>query len=184
VLAKVEPSAAALLATLEYASVATIALSYPSEQVTVPPDGSGFLVPSHSDLALSACTWYSAKWPAAAADGRTILRAVVGRSGADPILDLEDEALIERVHRDLVTTMGIGSAPAAARVTRWKHSIPQYAVGHLELVAQIEDRLAAAGPVVITGAGYRGSGIPDCIAQAERAVASIDGSLGGPGGIG
>ncbi len=182
ILGGMEPAAAALLHTIEYATVATITLVYPRGSVQVPADGSGFLVPSHSGLAVSACTWYSTKWPSTGAEDRTIMRAVVGRSGTDPILDLDDAALVERVHRDLVTTMGIGSPPNATRVTRWERSIPQYAVGHLELVTQIEDRLAAVGPIAITGAGYRGSGIPDCIAQADRAAATVHVSLGGPDG--
>jgi oxygen-dependent protoporphyrinogen oxidase len=182
ILGGIDAGAASLLRTIGYASVATVALVHPAGSVRVPSDGSGFLVPTGAGLALSACTWYSAKWPGIGARDRTVMRAVVGRAGDDPILRLDDDALVARVQRDLVTTMGVGAAPVATRVTRWEHSIPQYAVGHLDLVAQIEDRLAAAGPVFITGAGYRGSGIPDCIASAHRAADAVDGSLGGPGG--
>jgi oxygen-dependent protoporphyrinogen oxidase len=178
----IEPAAAKLLHTIEYASVASIALVYPRSSARVPADGSGFLVPSDSDLRTSACTWYSAKWPAIGTDDRIVVRAVVGRAGTDPVLDLDDAALIERVHHDLHEVMGVEAPPLATRVTRWDRSIPQYAVGHLELVAKIEAGLAAAGPVFITGAGYRGSGIPDCIAQAHATAATIDGRLGGTGG--
>ena len=182
VLEGIEPTAAKLLHTIEYASTASIALVYPPGSVRVPSDGSGFLVPSDSDLGVSACTWYSSKWPTIGADGRIVVRAVVGRSGTDRTLDLDDEALVERVHHDLHEVMRVSSPPLATRVTRWERSIPQYAVGHLELVSKIEARLAAAGPVYITGAGYRGSGIPDCIAQAHATAAEIDARLGNAGG--
>lgn len=178
----IDAGAASSLRTIVYASVATIALAYPAGGVRIPPHGSGFLVPSGAGLALSACTWYSVKWPSIDAGDRIVLRAVVGRSGVDPTLDRDDDVLVELVHRDLVTTMGVSALPTAARVTRWEQGIPQYAVGHLDLVGRIEARLIAAGPVFITGAGYRGSGIPDCIAQAHATASAVDERLGGAGG--
>lgn len=177
----IEPAVAKLLHTIEYASVASIALVYPHGSAHVPADGSGFLVPSASGLEVSACTWYSAKWPGIGTDDRIVVRAVLGRAGTDPALDLDDAVLVERVHHDLQKVMGVQAPPLATLVTRWDRAIPQYAVGHLELVAKIEARLAAAGPVFITGAGYRGSGIPDCIAQAHATAAAVHGRLGGTG---
>lgn len=175
---ELDTGTSALLNRIDHASVAVITLVYPEDAVVIPPDGSGFLIPSDAGLTLSACTWYSAKWPSTTMAGRAVLRAVVGRAGRDPSLSLSDEGLTDRVQRDLAATMGIKSqTPLATRVTRWDRAIPQYAVGHLDLVARIERDLADAGPVVIAGASYRGSGIPDCISQANRAAALLSGRL-------
>ena len=182
ILEGIEPEAARLLYSIEYASVASIALVYRRGSVHVPADGSGFLVPSDSGLGVSACTWYSAKWPEVTTDGRSVVRAVVGRAATEPALELDDAALVERVHHDLHEVMGVESPPLATHVTRWDRAIPQYAVGHLELVTKIETVLAAAGPVFITGAGYRGSGIPDCIARAHATAAAIGRRLDSAGG--
>lgn len=173
----IDARTATLLRSIEDASIASIALVYPGGAAAIPTGGSGFLVPTSERMALAACTWYSAKWPTEAASDRLVLRAVAGRAGQDPVLDLDDEALVDRVRRDLATTMGITAAPLATRVTRWERSIPQYAVGHLDLVEEIEGRLAAAGPIFVTGPGYRGSGIPDCIAQAARAAGAVAGRV-------
>jgi oxygen-dependent protoporphyrinogen oxidase len=48
--------------------------------------------------------------------------------------------------------------------------MPQYAVGHLEPVADAERLLAAYPGVVLAGSGTHGLGIPDCVASAERAA--------------
>ena len=53
--------------------------------------------------------------------------------------------------------------------------MPQYAVGHLDRVAEVEQQLHAFPGVVLAGSGAHGLGIPDCIASAERAVAAIRG---------
>ena len=182
IVAKVDPRVASLLRTIDHASVASVALVYPSGAAPIPAGGSGFLVPTSERMTLAACTWYSTKWPTEDPSGRVVLRAVAGRAGEDPALSLDDDTLVDRIHRDLVTTMGIDTAPITGRVTRWDRSIPQYAVGHLAVVDEIESRLAAAGPIFVTGAGYRGSGIPDCIAQADRAADAVAGRVGLSGG--
>lgn len=179
---RIDPRVASLLRTIEHASVASVALVYPAGATAIPTGGSGFLVPTSERMTLAACTWYSTKWPVEAPSDRIVLRAVAGRAGEDPALSLDDDTLVDRIHHDLVTTMGIDTAPIGSRVTRWDRSIPQYAVGHLTVVDEIESRLAAAGPVFVTGAGYRGSGIPDCIAQADRAADAIAGRIGLSGG--
>jgi len=182
IVARIDPRTASLLRSIQHASVASIALVYPPGATAIPADGSGFLVPTAERMALAACTWYSNKWPNETTSDRIVLRAVAGRAGEDPALGLDDDALVDRVRRDLATTMGIEAAPLATRVTRWDRSIPQYAVGHLNLIEEVEGNLAAAGPIFVTGAGYRGSGIPDCIAQAERTADAVAGRVGVSGG--
>src|SRR5438552_11401582 len=59
--------------------------------------------------------------------------------------------------------MGVTEAPVLAKVYRWPRAMPQYLVGHLERLAAIDGRLARWPGLFLTGAGYRGVGIPDCI---------------------
>jgi oxygen-dependent protoporphyrinogen oxidase len=174
-LAETEPAAAGLLAGITYASLAVVTLVYPPSTYAAPEGGSGFLVPSDGGLTISACTWYSTKWPDITDDGRQVVRCVVGRKDTDDALSLDDDQLVDRVQRDLAITMEIVSEPLAARVVRWDRAIPQYRVGHLELVRDIETRLRGVGAIELTGAGYRGSGIPDCIHQAEATARTIGG---------
>ena len=171
---QIAPEAAEVMASITYASLAVIALVYPPGSYDAPVDGSGFLVPTDGGLTISACTWYSTKWPHITSDGRQVLRCVIGRAASDdPAIEGTDDELVAAVHRDLQTTMGVSAPVLSQRVTRWHRGIPQYAVGHLDLVASIDASLAAAGPLVTAGAGYRGSGIPDCIAQADAAAARV-----------
>jgi oxygen-dependent protoporphyrinogen oxidase len=106
---------------------------------------------------------------------------VVGRSDADPNLARSDDELVDLVHRDLQRTIGISLPPLGRRVVRWDRAIPQYGVGHLDRLRTIEERLRSVGPIFLAGAGYRGSGIPDCIAQAN-AAADLVGRLVSVGG--
>jgi protoporphyrinogen/coproporphyrinogen III oxidase len=164
------PVAARELAAIGYASVATVALAYPDEALPAPLVGSGFLVARHEPLLLLGCTWLSTKWPFLAGTGLTLLRCAVGRVGDERWRELDDRALTARVHADLVRTMGLRCAPVEARVTRWERAIPQYAVGHLDRLRQIEGAITQLPGVLLAGSAYRGVGVTSCISQAKAAA--------------
>lgn len=175
---RIAPDAAAHMERIAFASLVVVTLVFPPGAFKVPADGSGLLVPTGSGLTIAACTWYSNKWPHVTSDGRQVVRCVVGRSGEDPNIRRDDADLLSSVQDDLQTTIGVSAPFLSHRITRWARAIPQYAVGHLDLVRSIEEGLSEAGPFVIAGAGYRGSGIPDCIAQAEAASVNLPELLG------
>lgn len=175
--ARLDAGAAGAIASIPYASVAVVALAYPATAGAPPRNGSGMLVPRAEARTVAACTWYSTKWPASALPDGFLLRAVVGRSGRHPALDLGDDELVARVHEDLARMLGLKEPPRSHLVTRWDDALPQYTVGHLDRVTGAELALAQKGPAFLAGAGYRGSGIPDCIRQAKDAAAAAVNAL-------
>lgn len=124
---------------------------------------------------MTAGAWYSAKWVhAAPADGSVVMRCFAGREHGDPVMDLDDDRLTARLVAEVGVIAGARGDPEEVHLTRWPAALPQYEVGHLERVRAIEAALAADLPgVVLAGAGYRGSGLPDCIAQARRAAREL-----------
>jgi oxygen-dependent protoporphyrinogen oxidase len=94
-----------------------------------------------------------------------LLRAFLG-GGRDPHrLDRPDEELIATAQETLADLLDITGPPAITRLYRWGRQSPQYEVGHIEKVAAIEQRLAAAPGLFVAGSGFRAIGIPDCIAD-------------------
>jgi protoporphyrinogen/coproporphyrinogen III oxidase len=163
---------AAFCDAVPYASTATVALGFRREQVTHPLSGTGFVVPRVERRGLLAATWISSKWPGRAPDGHVLMRGFLG-GGRDPHrLDDSDQALIDTTCHELGALLGISGDPLFARVYRFTKQSPQHEVGHLERVAQIEQRLSAIPGVFVSGSGFRAIGIPDCIADA-RATAAI-----------
>lgn len=166
--------AAAELASIEHAPSAVINLLFPQESIDLPEGGSGILIPTCEQMVLSGCTWFSRKWPhLRASDGRVTIRCFVGRGLREGALELTDEDLADAVARELATISKLAAPPTAVKVTRWEAGLPRYTVGHLDRVARIEKDLAALPRLRVAGASLRGSGIPDCIAQAEAAAAAV-----------
>jgi oxygen-dependent protoporphyrinogen oxidase len=159
---------AALLRTVEYASVALVTFAVPRAAITRALDASGYLVARPEGLLLTACSWSSTKWAHLADETTVVLRASAGSAGDERIGLLDDDALAVRLLDELALTMGLDGPPTEVRVSRWDGSLPQYGVGHADLVATAE---AALPPdVVLAGAAYRGVGLPACIHDGRTAA--------------
>jgi len=138
--------------------------------------GHGYLVPPAEGGAIGACTWSSQKWPDRAPDGTVLLRMFVRDEGAATSLD--DAELVAAARTDAERTLHITGAPELVRVARYERAMPRYTVGHLQRVAAVEAGMAAWPAVVVTGASYRGVGLPDCITQAQAAATRVAAQLG------
>jgi oxygen-dependent protoporphyrinogen oxidase len=172
-LRELDAEAASELDAIEHSSGAVINLLFGPDTIEPPPTGSGVLVPSRDERVLSACTWSYRKWPQhAPEDGRRSIRAFVGRAGRHPALDLSDHDLVEDVVGDLSRMIPVRADPIGWKVTRWERGLPVYEVGHLDRVEALSRRLAPRG-IFLAGASYRGSGIPDCVHQAESSAAAV-----------
>jgi oxygen-dependent protoporphyrinogen oxidase len=162
------------LIDIPYASVANVALAYRKSDLTLTSDGSGFLVPRTEGLTITACTWTSVKWLHTAPDDTVLVRCYVGHSASTQTMAYSDEQLTARVRSDLLRTMGIDAEPLFSEVTKWSESMPQYPVDHLDRLQQFKKKLNEAMPgVYVTGSGYEGVGLPDCIGQAKRCAEQI-----------
>jgi oxygen-dependent protoporphyrinogen oxidase len=97
----------------------------------------------------------------------------VGGVGRESILQSDDASLIDRVRRDLKAIAGLDASPRYVEVNRWIRAMPQYRLGHLEGVSRIEAALGRFPGLAVTGAAYRGVGIPDCIKEGNAVAAHL-----------
>src|SRR5262249_27527328 len=163
------------LGAIEYASSATVTLGFRAEGVADKLQGFGFVVPFAERRSLLACTFASRKYPGRAPEGHELLRAFVGGARRPDLVELGDEALLDMVRAELRALLGIVAEPILTRVDRWPRAMPQYAVGHLDRVRDIESRAAALPGLALAGAAYRGVGIPDCVRSGEAAADAVAG---------
>jgi protoporphyrinogen/coproporphyrinogen III oxidase len=183
-LRSLDSAAASSCDRVPYASTATVALAYHRSQVSHPLRGTGFVVPRRERQTLTAGTWVTSKWPHRAPADTVLLRGFVGGATAPDALSRSDERIVQDVEREFRALLGITGAPQLVRVFRWPNATPQYVVGHLARVAQLEEHLRRHPGVYVTGSGYRGTGIPDCIADARATAARVAQDLASDGGGG
>ncbi|MFC0473668.1 protoporphyrinogen oxidase [Halalkalibacter kiskunsagensis] len=164
----------AYLHDMEATTVATVAMAYKKDKVTIPYDGTGFVVSKKSNHAITACTWTHKKWQHSTPEGYALLRAYVGRAGDSAIVSRNDEEILSAVLYDLKQVISIEGKPEFFFIKRWQEAMPQYNVGHTFKMSKIKEDIARNLPgLYLAGGGYEGIGLPDCIDQAEVVVERI-----------
>jgi oxygen-dependent protoporphyrinogen oxidase len=179
-LAGIDPALARELGAIEHASTATVTLALPRSAVPRALDATGYVVPRAAGRRALACTWVSSKFAGRAPADAALFRVFFGGAGREREIDVDDDALVAAARDELRETLGAAGAPLLARVARWDHAMPQYAVGHRERVARIEGTVARHPALALAGNAYHGVGIPDCIRSGERAAERVVTALGAP----
>ncbi len=168
-LAELDSDLANTLSEIPYASSALV--NFVFAEADVPElDGYGYVIPRVEEREALACTWTSRKWHNRAPDGKLLLRVYIGRYGQADVTAYDDARLIAIAQNELKETLDINNEPEFHRIIRYPKAMPQYNMGHLDRIANIEAKLADHPGLFMAGAMFRGVGIPDCIASGETAV--------------
>jgi oxygen-dependent protoporphyrinogen oxidase len=162
VLAAAAPAATTLLRRTETVDVIMVTLHVRGDQWPDRLRGlSGYLVPKPDQRWVTAASFASQKWghwrPPA---GGEILRVSIGRDGM-AVMHLDDAEVLRVVLDDLDHHLGIRFEPEEVRITRWPSAFAQYRPHHAAWVDAVEAALPPG--VFVTGAGFRGIGIPACV---------------------
>ena len=169
ILSETAPDTAAILDQIPYSPMAVIGLGYDLADLTPPPHGFGYLIPSVEKVKLLGALWDTSIFPGFRADkDHFLIRAMVGGARDHETPFLPDIDLLDLIRKNLSLTMGLTATPTYQTVFRWKKAIPLYTVGHLERLEEAEGKLPAG--IVLTGNAYRGVGINDCVRDAESAA--------------
>ena len=122
---------------------------------------------------LLAATFVDQKFPHRAPANARILRAFFGGSSADALNPQPDAIIADAALTQLQKHLGPMPPPAITTIRRWPRSLPQYEVGHLDRIAELDRRIAELGNLTLLGNGYRGVGLPDLIRDSRAAAKSL-----------
>jgi oxygen-dependent protoporphyrinogen oxidase len=184
-LAPLDPIAASLIPT-DASSAVLAAFVFPADSAatfSIPP-GFGFLVPQTASPTgpqpdtppLLAATFVDQKYPHRAPTGARILRAFFGSGSAEHFANTSDADVAATALTQLETLIGKLPTPAHSTVRRWPRSLPQYEVGHLDRMAELDTRLATQpqlANLTLLGNAYRGVGLPDLINNSRESVRKL-----------
>jgi protoporphyrinogen/coproporphyrinogen III oxidase len=140
------------------------------------PRGFGYVVPMNAgstvEHVLLACTFVDQKFPGRVPEGGILLRAFFGGHTGEELQGVTDEQLISLARGQLARVLGPLPEAAETVVRRWPRSLPQYEVGHLDRMAELEALLPGMPGLHLVGCAYHGVGLPDLIRQG-RATARL-----------
>lgn len=176
----VDAAIADLLGEIPCSSSATVSMAFKSEDCPFDEKWFGILSPLVEDRPLLAVTLSSSKWPDRAPEGRVLLRGFIGGPRNQHLLEATDEELVDTIRQQIIDLLGVraGAVPVFSRVYRWNGGMPQYTIGHLDRVDEIERRSGELAGLALAGGAFRGVGIPNCIESGERAVTKVLADVG------
>jgi oxygen-dependent protoporphyrinogen oxidase len=157
------------------AGAAMVTFALPRDEVTLTPSGTGVLVPlgtpwrEGGSMMVTAITFLDRKWPRLQRETDVVLRAHVGRSDDPRWVEMDDESLTRRVEEELAVLLPRFGSPSASRVQRWPGGLPQYLVGHEDLVSAARAACARLR-VALAGSAYDGVGVPASVGSGRRAA--------------
>ena len=150
-----------------------LCMAYARKDVDHPLDAFGIVCPIKENRPVIAISISSQKFAGRAPDDHVLFRVFVGGALQPNLLDLTDEQLIQSSREQLKQLLGVQGEPLFTEIVRWHNKMPQYHVGHVELVDSIEEQVAKIPNLELAGNAYRGVGIPLCIRSAKKAVQRI-----------
>ena len=120
-----------------------------------------------------AGTFMDQKFPRRVPPGGRLVRGFFGGAAAQKLMRCRNDEIAAIARLELARILGPLPQPAITVIRRWPNSLPQYAVGHLDRMAELEERVASLGGLWLLGNGYRGVGLPDLIRDARKATAEV-----------
>ncbi len=169
-LSAVDDGISGVLRQIPYASMTVVCFGYKREMIRHPLAGFGYLIPKREGCSTLGTLWDSSMFESRSAEGTVLLRSMVGGACFPEYIKLNDNEVTALVQRDLQKTMGIDSPPSFVRIFRHQQAIPQYTVGHGKRLQALDELLKNYPGLILTGNSYRGVGLNDCVAAAERAA--------------
>jgi protoporphyrinogen/coproporphyrinogen III oxidase len=164
------PGASSDLASIRYASTVVLVLGLRREDVAHPLDGYGLIVPRGEGLRTTAVSFHSTKFEGRTPEGQVMLRVFLGGIFDGGVLQLADAELVALALREVGPVLGLRGEPTLTRVFRWPEATPQMEIGHLDKVARVEKALGRVPGLFMCGSGFRSTGLPDTIGDAQRAA--------------
>ena len=176
----IDYSIARLLREIPLTSSANLSMAFKSHQLGRIPAGFGLMIPAIEKRNISALTLSSTKWNNRVPDPKySLLRVFVGGYRNQELVLLDDKDLLKLVRDELSDLFCISALPTMTRIHRWFEERPQYTLGHIDRVKNIESRLSEHNGLFLAGCSYHGIGVGDCVASgvsaSKAAIAYLDG---------
>ncbi|GBD98305.1 protoporphyrinogen oxidase [bacterium BMS3Abin07] len=152
-----------ILSGITYPSVAVVCMGFLMESIPHSLNGFGFLIPARERRKILGTLWDSSIFPNRAPDGHVLLRTMIGGARASSLAMQEDNKIVDNIMGELGTIMGIKSDPDFIKIYRHELAIPQYHLGHQEILREVDAMVSTCRGLYLTGNAYRGIGMNDCI---------------------
>lgn len=174
----IEPGFGGVLGRIEYASVAQVSAGYGLEQINYwntehGLEGFGFLVPRSEGMRILGTVWNSALFQERAPRGMASFTSFLGGATDPEIVSYDSDQISAIALSELSSVLDITASPAAHHMVRWHHALPQYNIGHQNVIATLQDLCARNPGIFLAGNYFTGPSLGSCIEHANEVAQSV-----------
>jgi len=157
---------------IPYASIAIVVATYRHRafQENAQNLKFGLVVPHYLGSPLIATSFSSKKFPGRSPEELILTRSFVGGALNPSAMNLSDQEIFDLVHHQLDRWIPVSEKPINQQVIRYQEAMPQYHIGHENLVDQIFQQENKHSGLYLAGNAYEGVGIPQCIRTGRKAA--------------
>jgi len=166
---------AAILSRSKTAPVAVVGLGGPASDLPL-PEGFGVLAGPDAGIRALGFLFESQYAPGRAPRRHRLAKAIYGGAADRAISELDDADLVELAVAELGKVIGVTVRPNWVRVVRPGSGIPQYDVGHLRWLSELDAELARWRGLLLGGWSYRGIGLSGLATDAVRVADIVENS--------
>lgn len=160
-----------LLGNIDYAPVTVIHLGW--QFLPHRPEGFGFLLPASENSRVLGVIFNSGSFPDTAPEGGVNLTVLMGGARFPNVVEEDEETLIQEALLIIRKALKISQMPTIIKVKHWDKAIPQYKVGHEELIDQLMNEKNKIEHVHMLGNWMGGVGLNDCVKNAHAWVEKL-----------
>ncbi|HEV7967301.1 MAG TPA: protoporphyrinogen oxidase [Candidatus Acidoferrales bacterium] len=164
---------ASLFSRIDYAPVAVVSACYRREQMQQPPEGFGFLVPRDEGLRVLGTVFNSALFAGRAPEGMICVTSFAGGATDPKLCELSDEQITETICAEVARVVGVTGRPVTTNLYRYARALPQYNLGHTNIIKSLEALTAATPGLFLAGNYLSGPAIGACVEQAGRTAEAV-----------
>ncbi|MDP6969401.1 MAG: protoporphyrinogen oxidase [Gammaproteobacteria bacterium] len=161
------------LRSIYYPPVATISMAFKKQQIQHPLDGFGALFPSKENKQILGALFPSSIFSGRAQPDQHVLTVFVGGGRGSAAMQLSAAERLALVLQELDGYVGIKGQPLWSEESYWPAAIPQYEVGHLQKVAEVDQALAHLSGLYLRSNWRDGVALGDCVESAQALALQV-----------
>ena len=167
------PELSQKLGVIRHEGTAIATFAFDEKQMRQTVHGMGFVTPKIERSPILAGSFSNLKYEHRAPEGKLLIRIFAGGARMPEAAEMPETELVPLLFSEMKKILKINGQPLFTTVAHWPRTMPQYHVGHRELVQEIETMADAEPTLALAGNAFHGVGIPNCIRSGFEAAEKV-----------